>query len=56
MLTRLNIWIPTVMLALMTACGDDGEGNDDTLLTGFSGVVILAIVIFIIMRSVKKRR
>jgi hypothetical protein len=29
--------------------------NDDTLLTGFSGVVILAIVVWLVLRAMKKR-
>ena len=30
--------------------------NDDTLLTGFSGVVILVIVVWLILRAMKKRK
>ena len=29
--------------------------NDDTLLTGFSGVVILVIVVWLVLRAIKKR-
>ena len=29
--------------------------NNDTLLTGFSGVVILAIVVWLVLRAMKKR-
>jgi hypothetical protein len=29
--------------------------NDDTLLTGFSGVVILVIVVWLVLRAMKKR-
>jgi hypothetical protein len=29
--------------------------NDDTLLTGFSGVVILIIVVWLVLRAMKKR-
>jgi uncharacterized membrane protein YjgN (DUF898 family) len=29
--------------------------NDDTLLTGFSGVVILVIVVWLVMRAMRKR-
>ncbi len=29
--------------------------SDDTLLTGFSGVVILAIVVWLVLRAMKKR-
>ncbi|MGH9038989.1 MAG: hypothetical protein ACRDZ3_02035 [Acidimicrobiia bacterium] len=49
----LTVW--TALMALMVACGDDGNGNDDTLLTGFSGVVILAIAVFLVVRAMKKR-
>lgn len=44
------------LMALFTACGDDGEGNEDTLLTGFSGFVILCLAIFFVYRWAKKRR
>jgi hypothetical protein len=29
--------------------------NNDTLLTGFSGVVILVIVVWLVLRAIKKR-
>lgn len=29
--------------------------NDDTLLTGFSGVVILVLVVWLVLRAMKKR-
>jgi hypothetical protein len=48
----LTLW--TALFVLLAACGDDG-GNEDTLLTGFSGVVILAIAVFFVMRAMKKR-
>lgn len=44
------------LMAVLTACGDDGEGNEDTLLTGFSGFVILCLVVFFVYRWAKKRR
>jgi hypothetical protein len=40
---------------MLAACGDDGEGGNDTLLTGFSGLVILAIVVWVIVRALNKR-
>lgn len=49
------IWIPGLMLLLLSACGDN-DGNDDTLLTGFSGVVILIIVVWLIWRALSKRK
>lgn len=55
MLDRVKILIPGLLL-LLAACGnDENGGNEDTLLTGFSGVVILAIVIWIVVRMAKKR-
>jgi hypothetical protein len=49
-------WVWAVGLALVVgACGDDGDGNDDTLLTGLSGVVILVIVVWLIVRALRKR-
>jgi hypothetical protein len=48
------IWIPAVLLFL-SACGGDDNGEGDTLLTGLSGVVILAIVVWLIVRSMRKR-
>ena len=54
MLDRVKILIPGLLL-LFAACGNEENGNEDTLLTGFSGVVILAIVIWIVVRMAKKR-
>lgn len=39
---------------LMTACGDDGD-NSDTILTGFSGILVFGIIVWVIYRVVKKR-
>lgn len=44
-----------VMAFILGGCGGDGNGNEDTLLTGFSGFVILCIVIYVIYRVVKNR-
>lgn len=54
MLARIQIWIPAVFL-LLSACGGDDDGGEDTLLTGLSGVVILALVVWLIVRSMRKR-
>lgn len=44
------------LLLLLAACGDeDGEGNGDTLLTGFSGLVILIIVVWLLLRAFRSR-
>jgi len=40
-------------LLLLAACGEDGEG-DDGLFTGFSLVVILAIVGFLVWRGYRR--
>jgi hypothetical protein len=55
---RAELWVLAgTMAVFLAACGDDGEGgDDDTLLTGLSGVIILAIVIWLIWRGVKKSR
>lgn len=57
MFTRATlIWVPAVLLFL-AACGDDnGGGNEDTLFTGFSGVVILVLVVWFVMRKARNRR
>lgn len=54
---RLAVW-PVLVAAMLTACGDDGNGggNEDTLLTGLSGVVIFGAVIWFVLRKVKSRR
>lgn len=39
---RTWLWLAPILLVL-SACG--GDGDNDTLLTGFSGVVIVALVI-----------
>lgn len=44
-------WI-FLLFVLMAGCG--GNDNNDTILTGFSGVLIFGIVIWIIYRVVKK--
>lgn len=54
-MTQLYVLAGALMMFL-AACGDDGDGNDDTLLTGFSGLIIAAVVIWLIVRAVKKRR
>jgi hypothetical protein len=56
MLLQLQlIWIPAALL-FMTACGNDdnGNGNEDTLFTGFSGVVILVLIVWFLVRRSRK--
>lgn len=47
-----------VLLLAFAACGEDadGNGNGDTLLTGFSGLLILIIVIWLIVHALRSRR
>lgn len=47
------IWIPAVLLFL-AACGNDDEGNEDTLFTGLSGVVILVLIVWFFVRRSRK--
>ena len=54
MLDRVQVLIPAVLL-FFAACGNDDNGNQDTLFTGFSGVIILALVIWMVVRMAKKR-
>lgn len=46
------LWL-VAFVALMTGCGD-GNGNNDTILTGFSGVLIFGIVVWVIFRYMRK--
>jgi len=53
------IWMTTiwfVVMSVLAACGDENGGNEDTVLTGFSGVLIFGIVVWVIWRYVSKRR
>ena len=55
MLLQLQLlWIPAALL-FMTACGNDDGGNEDTLFTGFSGVVILVLVVWFVTRKMRNR-
>ena len=54
MLDRSRILVGAMMLAL-AACGDDDGGEGDTLFTGLSGVIIVALVIWFLMRSRRNR-
>lgn len=55
MVVRLQVWIPAVLLFLV-ACGDDNDGgNEDTLFTGFSGVIILVLIAWFLMRKARNR-
>jgi len=52
----VTVWAVPLLFCLLAACGDDGEGNNDTLFTGLSGVVIFFIVIWLVFRAINKRR
>lgn len=55
---RAGMWIAAalLLLAVVPGCGDDGnDGNGDTLLTGFSGFVIICVVGYFIFRAMAKR-
>lgn len=41
------------LFLIISACG--GDNGDDTVLTGFSGVLIFGIVAYVIYRYVKKK-
>jgi len=48
----VTVWaVP--LLFFLAACGGDGDGNNDTVLTGFSGVIIFGIIAYVIYRKVK---
>lgn len=52
--TVWSVPLLVIVLNLFVACGEDGDGNNDTLFTGLSGVIILAVVIWILVRVVRK--
>ena len=54
MINRVNVVLGTILIVFV-GCGGDDNGNDDTLLTGISGVVIAAIAIWFVVRAMKKR-
>lgn len=48
---------PLVAAALLlAACGENGDGNEDTILTGFSGFVIFCLAVWLIVRAFRHRR
>lgn len=52
---RAWVWAAGISM-LAAACGEDGEGGDnDTLLTGLSGLIILIIAVWLIVRALNKR-
>lgn len=54
----ITVWAVPILFFLFTACDDGGpnsEGNNDTLFTGLSGVVIFIIVVWLVLRALRKR-
>ena len=50
----LTFWV--ALMAVLIACGgNDNGGSDDTLLTGLSGVVIVGVVVWLVVRSMRKK-
>lgn len=52
--TLFALW--AAVMLFFVGCGEDGDGNDDALLTGFSGLVIAIIVVWLIVRAIRKSR
>jgi hypothetical protein len=53
----MNVWWAAALMAL-AACSDggpDSTGNNDTLFTGLSGIVVLGIVIWLVVRHHNKK-
>ena len=58
--TYARLWCAMAAVAtlFLSACDDggpDSDGNNDTLFTGLSGIIILGVVIWLIWRAMKKR-
>ena len=47
--------LAAALALLFAACGDNGDGNGDTVLTGFSGVLIFGIVAWLIWRWARNK-
>lgn len=54
-LVPLPIWMGAVLM-MLGACGDDDGGNEDTLFTGLSGLIIVALIIWFVARTIRNRR
>lgn len=51
----MTTYLLLLVMLLPAACGDNGN-NNDTILTGFSGVLIFGIVVWIIYRYATRRK
>lgn len=47
--------IVVMLMGLLAACGENGE-NNDTILGGFSGVLIFGLIVWVIFRYVSKKK
>ena len=47
--------VALALLVLLAACGENGDGNTDSILTGFSGVLIFGLIVWIVYRLVRSR-
>jgi hypothetical protein len=49
----MNVWWAIALMAL-AACGND-NGNNDTILGGFSGVLIFGLIVWLVFRYFVKK-
>ncbi|HET7110154.1 MAG TPA: hypothetical protein VFI41_04740 [Gemmatimonadales bacterium] len=49
-----TVWAVPLLFFLFAGCGDNGD--NDTIFTGFSGVVLIIIAILVVRHFVKKNR
>lgn len=52
---RASYALILAMSLMFLACGDDGEGNEDTLFTGLSGLIIIVVAGYFLYRWWAKR-
>ena len=44
------------LMLFLSACGEDGDGNDDTIWTGLSGLVIVLLLGYFLWRWAARNR
>lgn len=57
-LARFYVTVSVFSLMFLVACDDGGpnsEGNNDTLFTGLSGLVVVALVLWLLWRVMRRR-